>query len=37
VGRLKQFRSIATRFEKLAARYAAMATLALIRLWLGYR
>jgi transposase len=37
VGRLKQFRRIATRFEKLAARYAAMATLALIRLWLGYR
>jgi len=34
VGRLKQWRRLATRFEKLARRYAAMLTLALIRLWL---
>jgi len=37
VGRLKQWRRLATRFEKLATRYAAMLTLALIRLWLGYQ
>lgn len=37
VGRLKQWRRLATRFEKLARRYAAMLTLALIRLWLAYR
>lgn len=36
IGRLKQWRRIATRFEKLARRYAAMLTLALIRLWLRY-
>ncbi|CAA9239976.1 MAG: Mobile element protein [uncultured Chloroflexi bacterium] len=36
IGRLKQWRRIATRFEKLARRYAAMVTLALIRLWLSY-
>jgi transposase len=37
VGRLKQWRRLATRFEKLARRYAAMVTLALIRLWIGYQ
>ena len=36
IGRLKQWRRIATRFDKLAARYAAMLTVALIRLWLTY-
>ena len=36
IGRLKQWRRLATRFEKLARRYAAMLTLALIRLWLSY-
>jgi transposase len=34
VGRLKQFRRIATRYEKLAANYQAMLTLAAITLWL---
>jgi len=34
VGWLKESRRLATRFEKLARRYAAMLTLALIRLWL---
>jgi transposase len=32
--RLKQFRRIATRYEKLAANYAAMLTIACIMLWL---
>jgi len=32
--RLKQFRRIATRYEKRAANYAAMLTLAMILLWL---
>lgn len=36
IGRLKQHRRLATRFEKLARRYAAMVTIALIRLWLTY-
>jgi len=34
VGRLKQFRRIATRYEKLAANYQAMVGLAAITLWL---
>lgn len=34
VGRLKQFRRIATRFEKRAAHFLAMLTLAAIVLWL---
>jgi transposase len=33
-GRLKQFRRIATRYEKLASSYLAMLTLAAIRMWL---
>jgi transposase len=32
--RLKQFRRIATRYEKLACNYAAMLTIACIALWL---
>lgn len=32
--RLKQFRRIATRYEKLAANYLAMLTIATILLWL---
>jgi transposase len=34
INRLKQHRRIATRYEKLAANYLAMLTLAAIRLWL---
>ena len=34
VGRLKQFRRIATRFEKRAAHFLAMLTLASVLLWL---
>jgi transposase len=33
--RLKQFRRIATRFEKLAINFAAMVTLACICVWLA--
>jgi transposase len=33
-GRLKQFRAIATRFDKLAARYKAGVHLATLVLWL---
>ena len=32
--KLKQFRRIATRYEKLAANYLAMIKLATIRMWL---
>ncbi|HAX79823.1 MAG TPA: hypothetical protein DCY88_29305 [Cyanobacteria bacterium UBA11372] len=34
INRLKQFRRIATRYEKLAANYTAMILLACILLWL---
>ncbi len=34
INRLKQFRRIATRYEKLAANYTAMLTIACILLWL---
>ena len=34
INRLKQFRPFATRYEKLAANYTAMITLACILLWL---
>jgi transposase len=34
INRLKQFRRIATRYEKLAANYTAMLTIAIILLWL---
>lgn len=34
MGRLKQFRRIATRYEKRGEHYRAMATLAAITLWL---
>ncbi|RCJ27929.1 hypothetical protein A6S26_35015 [Nostoc sp. ATCC 43529] len=34
INRLKQFRRIATRYEKLAANYTAMITIASIFLWL---
>lgn len=33
-GRLKQFRRIATRYEKLEASYLAMLTIAAIKVWL---
>ncbi|QKQ72696.1 hypothetical protein FBB35_04285 [Nostoc sp. TCL240-02] len=34
INRLKQFRHIATRYEKLAANYTAMIAIASILLWL---
>jgi transposase len=34
VGRLKEYRRIATRYEKLAASYLAFVQLASIRIWL---
>jgi transposase len=34
INRLKQFRRVATRYEKRAANYLAMVTLAMIMLWL---
>jgi transposase len=34
IGRLKQYRRVATRYEKRAANYLAMLTLAAILLWL---
>jgi len=34
INRLKQFRRIATRYEKLAANYTAMLAIACILLWL---
>jgi transposase len=34
VNRLKQFRGIATRYEKRAVNYLAMLTIAAIVLWL---
>ena len=34
INRLKQFRRIATRYEKRATNYLAMVTLAMIMLWL---
>ena len=34
INRLKQFRRIATRYEKLAANYRAMLTLSAIWIWL---
>ena len=34
INRLKQFRRVATRYEKRATNYAAMVTLAAILLWL---
>lgn len=34
INRLKQFRRIATRYEKRAVNYAAMVTIAMVLLWL---
>jgi transposase len=34
VGRLKEYRRIATRYEKLAASYLAFVHLAALRIWL---
>ncbi len=34
INRLKQFRRVATRYEKRGANYLAMVTIAAIRLWL---
>jgi transposase len=34
VGRLKEYRRIATRYDKLAASYLAFVQLAAIRMWL---
>jgi transposase len=34
INRLKQFRRVATRYEKRAGNYLAMVTLAAVRLWL---
>jgi transposase len=33
IGRIKEFRRIATRYEKRATNYAAMLTIAAIFLW----
>jgi transposase len=35
INRLKQFRRVATRYEKLAEHYLGMVTLAAILLWIG--
>jgi transposase len=35
VGRLKQFRGIATRYEKRAANFRAMVVIASLVIWLG--
>jgi transposase len=35
VGKLKEYRRVATRYDKLAASYLAFVQLAAIRLWLG--
>ncbi len=35
IGRLKQFRRVATRYDKLAVRYRAFVVLAAIHLWLA--
>jgi transposase len=35
IGRLKQFRRVATRYDKLAVRYRAFVILAAIHLWLA--
>jgi transposase len=35
INRLKQFRRVATRYEKLADQYLGMVTLAAILLWMG--
>jgi transposase len=34
INRLKQWRRVATRYEKTVASYAAMVTIATIRIWL---
>ena len=34
IGRLKQFRRVATRYDKLAASYLAFVQLAALRMWL---
>ena len=34
INRLKQFRRIATRYEKQASSYSAMLTIAMLLLWL---
>ncbi len=34
VGRLKQFRALATRYDKTAAAFHALVTLAALMLWL---
>jgi transposase len=34
VGRLKEYRRIATRYDKLAASYLAFVQLAAVRMWL---
>ena len=34
VGRLKEFRRVATRFEKLAVNYSGMVSLAMLLLWI---
>jgi transposase len=34
INRLKQFRRVATRYEKLAVSYVAMVTIAAVLMWL---
>jgi transposase len=36
INRLKQFRAVATRYDKRASSYLAMVTLAAIKLWISY-
>jgi len=36
INRLKHFRRVATRYEKLAENYRAMLTLAAIKIWLCF-
>ena len=36
IGKLKQFRHVCTRFDRIALNYLAMAKLAAVRLWLRH-
>jgi transposase len=36
INRLKQYRAVATRYDKRASSYLAMATLAAIRIWISH-
>jgi transposase len=36
INRLKQYRAVATRYDKRASSYLAMATIAAIRIWISH-